>query len=46
MSELNLTLALSVSKIEILSDSQLIVGHIQGEYKAKDGHMAQYLTKV
>ena len=46
LSRLNLALALSASKIEICSDSQLIVGHIQGEYKAKDGRMTQYLTKV
>ena len=43
---MNLTLALSASKLEICSDSQLVVGHIQGEYEAKDGRMAQYLTKV
>lgn len=46
MSGLNLTLALSASKLKICSDSQLIVGHIQGEYEAKDECMAQYLTKV
>ncbi|RVW68373.1 hypothetical protein CK203_061696 [Vitis vinifera] len=46
LSGLNLTLALSASKLEICSDSQLVVGHIQGEYEAKDGRMAQYLTKV
>ncbi|KAL6328635.1 hypothetical protein AAG906_003320 [Vitis piasezkii] len=46
LSGLNLALALSASKIEIYSDSQLIVGHIQGENEAKDGRMTQYLTKV
>ena len=46
LSKLNLALALSASKIEICSDSQLIVGHIQEEYKTKDGRMTQYLTKV
>lgn len=46
LSKLNLALALSASKIKICNDSQLIVGHIQGEYKAKDGRMTQYLTKV
>lgn len=46
MSGLNLALALLASKLEIYSDSQLIVGHIQGEYEAKDECMAQYLTKV
>ena len=43
---MNLTLALSASKLEICIDSQLVVGHIEGEYEAKDGRMAQYLTKV
>lgn len=38
--ELNLTLALSASKLEIYSDSQLVVGHIQGKYEAKDKRMA------
>lgn len=40
LSGLNLTLALSASKLEICSDSQLVVGHIQGEYEAKDKCMA------
>lgn len=40
LSGLNLTLALSASKLEIRSDSQLVVGHIQGEYEAKDKRMA------
>ena len=26
--------------------TQLVVGHIQGEYEAKDECMTQYLTKV
>ena len=46
MSELNLTLALFVSKLKLCIDFQLIVGHIQGKYKAKDEHMSQYLTKA
>ncbi|XP_034695622.1 uncharacterized protein LOC117921772 [Vitis riparia] len=46
LSRLNLTLALSASKLEIYSDSQLVVRHVQGEYEAKDGRMTQYLTKV
>lgn len=40
MSELSLALALLASQLEIHSDSQLIVRHIQGEYEAKDGWMA------
>ena len=43
---MNLALALSTSKLEIYIDSQLVVGHIQGEYEAKDKRMTQYLTKV
>ena len=46
MSELNLALTLSVSKLMIYSDSQLILGHIQKEYEAKDERMSQYLMKV
>ena len=43
---LDLTLALSVSKLQIYSDSQLVVKHMQEEYEAKDERMAQYLTKM
>lgn len=46
MPGVNLPLALSVSKLEIYSDSQLAVGHIQKEYEAKDKRMSQYLVKV
>lgn len=43
---MNLAIAFSASKLEICSNSQLIVGPIQGEYEAKDERMAQYLSKV
>nr|CAN71147.1 hypothetical protein VITISV_038768 [Vitis vinifera] len=43
---LDLALALSVSKLRVYSDSQLVVRHVQNEYEAKDAHMARYLTKV
>ncbi|WJZ95390.1 hypothetical protein VitviT2T_014164 [Vitis vinifera] len=46
LSGLDLTLVLSVSKLRIYSDSQLIVRHIQEEYGAKDERMTRYLTKV
>lgn len=46
LSRLNLTFALSASKLMIYNDSQLIMGHIQKEYEAKDEHMSQYLMKV
>lgn len=46
LSGINLALALSVSKLEICNDSQLVVGHIQKEYEAKDERMSQYLAKA
>ena len=46
LSGLDLTLALSVSKLRVYSDSQLVVRHVQKEYEAKDARMARYLTKV
>ena len=46
LSGLDLALALSVSKLRIFSDSQLVVKHVQEEYEAKDAHMARYLAKV
>ncbi|RVW98441.1 hypothetical protein CK203_026751 [Vitis vinifera] len=46
LSGLDLALALSVSKLRIFSDSQLVVKHVQEEYEAKDARMAQYLAKV
>ncbi|XP_059428515.1 uncharacterized protein LOC132162275 [Corylus avellana] len=32
--------------VELRSDSQVIVGHIQGEFEARGGKMKQYLSKV
>ncbi|RVW96537.1 Retrovirus-related Pol polyprotein from transposon 17.6 [Vitis vinifera] len=46
LSGLDLALALSVSKLRIYSDSQLVVRHVQKEYEAKDARMVRYLTKV
>nr|CAN81727.1 hypothetical protein VITISV_017319 [Vitis vinifera] len=46
LSRLDLALALSVSKLRIYSDSQLVVKHVQEEYEAKDARMARYLAKV
>nr|CAN71093.1 hypothetical protein VITISV_000384 [Vitis vinifera] len=45
LSGLALALALSVSKLRVYSDSQLVVRHVQKEYEAKDECMAQYLAK-
>ena len=46
LSGLDLALALSVSKLRIYSDSQLVVKHVQEEYEAKNARMARYLAKV
>ncbi|RVW72259.1 hypothetical protein CK203_054943 [Vitis vinifera] len=46
LSGLDLALALSVSKLRIFSDSQLVVKHVQEEYEAKDARMARYLAKA
>ena len=46
LSGLDLVLALSVSRLRVYSDSQLVVRHVQKEYEAKDERMARYLTKV
>ncbi|RVW37155.1 Gag-Pol polyprotein [Vitis vinifera] len=45
LSGLDLALALSVSKLRVYSDSQLVVRHVQKEYEAKDARMTRYLTK-
>ena len=46
LSGLDLVLALSVSKLRIYNDFQLVVRHVQEEYGAKDECMTRYLTKV
>nr|CAN67611.1 hypothetical protein VITISV_011154 [Vitis vinifera] len=46
LSGLDLALALSVSKLRVYSDSQLVVRHVQKEYEAKNERMARYLAKV
>ena len=43
---MDLALALSVSRLWVYSDSQLVVRHVQKEYEAKDARMTRYLTKV
>ena len=40
LSGLDLALALSISKLRIYSDSQLVVRHVQEEYRPKDERMA------
>ena len=46
MVRLTFALILSITKLEICSDSQLVVRQIQGEYGAKDERMAQYISNV
>ncbi|RVW75279.1 Transposon Ty3-I Gag-Pol polyprotein [Vitis vinifera] len=46
LSGLDLALALSVSRLRVYSDSQLVVRHVQKEYEAKDERMARYLIKA
>ena len=46
LSRLDLALALSISKLRIYNDSQLIVRHVREEYGARDERMTRYLTKV
>jgi ribonuclease HI len=43
---LGLAQELGVKYLEIKSDSQVIVGHIQGEYEARGSKMIKYLAKV
>jgi ribonuclease HI len=43
---LGLTLKLGVGSVEVRSDSQVIVGHIRGEFEAEEEKMKKYLTKV
>ena len=46
LSGVGLAITLNASKVKIHSDSQLVVGQILKEYKAKDERMAKYLLKV
>ena len=41
-----MALELGAEYVEIQSDSQVIVGHIRGEFKAKGKKMKMYLSKV
>jgi ribonuclease HI len=43
---LGLALELGADSVEIRSDSQVIVGHINGEFEAKGEKMKKYLAKV
>jgi hypothetical protein len=43
---LGLALKLGAKSMEVQSDSQVIVGHIRGEFEAKGERMKKYLAKV
>ncbi|GAV58942.1 RVT_3 domain-containing protein [Cephalotus follicularis] len=43
---LTITKHLEVKKLEAISDSQLVVGMVRGEYKAREDTMAKYLAHV
>jgi ribonuclease HI len=43
---LGLALELGAKSVEVRSDSQVIVGHIKGEFEAKGDKMKKYLAKV
>jgi ribonuclease HI len=43
---LRLAFELRVKSVEVWSDSQVIVGHIQGEFEATGERMKKYLAKV
>ena len=43
---LRMALKLGAESMKIGSDSQVIVGHIQGEFEAKGEKMKMYLSKV
>ena len=43
---LGMALELRAKSVEIRSDSQVIVGHIRGEFEAKGEKMKMYLSKV
>ena len=43
---LGMALKLGAVSAEIQSDSQVIVGHIRGEFEAKGEKMKMYLSKV
>ncbi|GAV83709.1 RVT_3 domain-containing protein [Cephalotus follicularis] len=46
IAELTIAKHLEVRKIEVSSDSRLVVGLVSGEYKAREDIMAKYLAHV
>ena len=46
MTGLKLAKMLGATELDILSDSQLVVGQVNGDYEAKEERMQQYLNLV
>ena len=46
LTELKMAKVLGAAELDVYSDSQLVVGQVNGDYKAKEGHMQQYLNLV
>ena len=44
--DLKIAKELEVNKLKVFTDSQLIVGHIKGEFEARDPTMAKYLQRA
>ncbi|XP_059455029.1 uncharacterized protein LOC132185246 [Corylus avellana] len=43
---MNIAREMGVKNLKVRSDSQVVVGHIQGEYEARGSKMKKYLVKV
>ena len=43
---MNIAWEMGVKKLEVKSDSQVVVGHVKGEYEARREKMKKYLEKV
>ncbi|MGG6712939.1 UNVERIFIED_CONTAM: ribonuclease HI family protein, partial [Salmonella enterica subsp. enterica serovar Weltevreden] len=46
LSGMNLAFQLGARDVQIISDSQLIVNHVSGDYEAKEEPMKKYLQDV
>ena len=46
MAGLKMAKVLGATELDVLSDSQLIVGQVNGDYEAMEGRMQQYLHLV
>ena len=46
ISGINMAREMGVKNLEVRSDSQVVVGHVWGEYEARGDKMKRYLAKV